>query len=36
MRPVRNKPYEDQTLILRIPLDLDDDDLDRNKMERLS
>ena len=36
MRPVRKKPYQDQTLILRIPLELDDDYLDRNKMERLS
>ena len=35
MRPARKKPYQDQTLILRIPLELDDD-LDRNKMERLS
>jgi hypothetical protein len=36
MRPVRKKPYQEQTLYLRIPLELDDDDLDRNKMERLS
>ena len=35
MRPARKKPYQDQTLILCIPLELDDD-LDRNKMERLS
>jgi hypothetical protein len=31
MRPVRNKPYQEQTLTLCIPLELDDDDLDRNK-----
>ena len=36
MRPVRNKPYQEQTLYLRIPLELEDDDLDLNKMERLS
>ena len=35
-RPVRKKPYQEQTLTLRIPLELDDDDLDLNKMERLS
>jgi hypothetical protein len=36
MRPVRKKPYQEQNLTLRIPLDLDDDGLDCNKMERLS
>jgi hypothetical protein len=36
MRPVRKKSYQEQTLTLRIPLQLDDDDLDRNKIERLS
>ena len=35
MRPERKKPYQEQTLYLRIPLELDDDDLDRNKMEHL-
>jgi hypothetical protein len=36
MRPVRKKPYQEQTLTLHIPLKLDDDGLDRNKMKRLS
>jgi hypothetical protein len=33
MRPVGKKPYQDQTLTLRIPLELDDDDLYCNKMK---
>jgi hypothetical protein len=36
MRPVRKKPYQEQTLTLRVPLELDEDDLDHNKMEHLS
>jgi hypothetical protein len=36
MRPVRGKPYQEQTLTLRIPLELDEDDVDRNKMEQIS
>jgi hypothetical protein len=36
MRSVRNKPYQKRILTLRISLELDDDDVDRNKMERLS
>ncbi|KAK1645652.1 hypothetical protein QYE76_063457 [Lolium multiflorum] len=36
MRPVTKKLYQEQTLILRIPLEFDDDRLDRNKMEHLS
>jgi hypothetical protein len=36
MRPVRKKPYQDHTFILRIPLELDDDGLDFFKLEHLS
>jgi hypothetical protein len=36
MRPVIKKSYQEQTLTLRIPLEFDDDDLDRSKMERFS
>ena len=36
MRPVRMKHYQDKTLTLRVPLELDDDDLDRNKMKHRS
>ena len=36
MRPVKEKTYQEQTFALRIPLELDDDDLDLLKMERLS
>ena len=36
MRPVKEKTYQEQTFSLRIPLELDDDDLDLLKMERLS
>ena len=35
-RPVRKKPYQEQTLTLRVSLELDDNGLDRNKMEHLS
>jgi hypothetical protein len=35
-RPIRKKPYQEQTLIMRVPLELNDADLDRNKMKRLS
>ena len=36
MRPLKEKTYQEQTFALRIPLELDDDDLDLLKMERLS
>ena len=36
MRPVRKKPYQEQTLTLPVPIELDGDDLDRTKMECLS
>jgi hypothetical protein len=36
MRPKIKKPYKEQTLTLRVSLELDDDDLDRSKMKRLS
>jgi hypothetical protein len=36
MRPVRKKPYQDHTFALRIPLDLDYDDLDLLKLDYLS
>jgi hypothetical protein len=36
MRQVRNKPYQDHTFALRIPLELEDDGLDSLKMEHLS
>ena len=36
MRPVRKKPYQEKTLNLHIPLELDDDNVDRNKMEHIS
>ena len=36
MRPVKKKTYQDHTFALRIPLELDDDDLDSLKLEHLS
>jgi hypothetical protein len=36
MRPVKDKTYQDHTFALRIPLELDDDDLVLLKMEHLS
>jgi len=36
MRPVKEKTYQEHTFALRIPLELDDGDLDLLKMERLS
>jgi hypothetical protein len=36
MRPVRKKPYQDHTFALRIPLEIDDDDLVSLKLDRLS
>jgi hypothetical protein len=36
MRPVREKPYQDHTFALRIPLELDEDGLDSLKREHLS
>jgi hypothetical protein len=36
MRPVRKKPYQDNTFALRIPLELDVDGLDSLKMEYVS
>ena len=34
-RPVEKKTYQDHTFALRIPLELDDDDLDSLKLEHL-
>ena len=36
MRPVKEKTYQEQTFALRIPLELDDDDLVLFKLEHLS
>ena len=36
MRPVRKKPYQEHTFALRIPLELDGDDLDLLKLDHLS
>jgi hypothetical protein len=36
MRPVRKKPYQEYTFALRIPLELDVDDLDLLKLDYLS
>ena len=36
MRPVKDKTYQDHTFALRIPLELDDDDVVFLKMEHLS
>jgi hypothetical protein len=36
MRPVRKKPYQYHTFALRIPVELDDDDLDLLKMDYFS
>jgi len=36
MRPIKEKTYQEQTFALRIPLELDNDDLDLLKMEHLS
>jgi hypothetical protein len=36
MRPVRKKLYQEHTFALRIPLELDDDDLVSLKLEHLS
>ena len=36
MRPVKEKTYQDHTFALRIPLELDDDDLVLLKLEHLS
>ena len=36
MRPVKDKTYQDHTFALRIPLELDDDDLFLLKLEHLS
>ena len=36
MRPVKEKTYQEQTFALRIPLELDDDDLVIFKLEHLS
>ena len=36
MRPVKEKTYQDHTFALRIPLELDDDDLVLFKLEHLS
>ena len=36
MRPVKEKTYQDHTFALRIPLDIDDDDLVLVKVEHLS
>jgi hypothetical protein len=36
MRPVRKKTYQEHTFALRIPLELDDDDLVSLKLEHLS
>jgi hypothetical protein len=36
MRPVRKKPYQKDTFALRIPLELDGDDLDLLKLDYLS
>jgi hypothetical protein len=36
MRPVRKKPYQNHTFALRIPLELDGDDLDLLKLDYLS
>jgi hypothetical protein len=36
MRPVRKKPYQDHIFALRIPLELDGDDLDLLKLDYLS
>ena len=36
MRPVKEKTYQDHTFALRIPLELDDDDLVIFKLEHLS
>jgi hypothetical protein len=35
MRPIRRKPYQDHTFALRIPLELDGDDLDLRKLDYL-
>jgi hypothetical protein len=35
MRLVRKKPYQDHTFALRIPLEIDDDDLVSLKLDRL-
>ena len=35
MRPVKEKTYQEQTFALRIPLELDDDDLVLFKLEHL-
>jgi hypothetical protein len=36
MGPVRKKPYQDHTFVLRILLELDEDGLDSLKREHLS
>jgi hypothetical protein len=36
MRPVRKKPYQDHNFSLRIPIELDGDDLDLLKLDYLS
>jgi hypothetical protein len=36
MRPVRKKTYQDHTFALRLPLELDSDDLDLLKLDYLS
>jgi hypothetical protein len=36
MRPVRKKPYQEHTFALRIPLELDENDLDLLKLYHLS
>ena len=36
IRPVKYKTYQDHTFALRIPLELDDDDLESLKVEHLS
>jgi hypothetical protein len=36
MKLVRKKPYQEHTFALRIPLELDDDDLVSLKLEHLS
>ena len=36
IRPVKEKTYQDHTFVLRISLELDDDDLVRFKLEHLS
>jgi hypothetical protein len=36
MRLARKKPYQDRTFALRIPLELDEDDLDTLNLDHLS